>query len=53
MSDVVGSLKETFESMGFSVSCGSEVIEKCNDLNIPWGEDWTFQMLLGDLIDAA
>lgn len=53
MSDVVGSLKNTLSSMGLEISCGSEIIDKCKDLNIPWGEDWTFQMLLGDLIDAA
>jgi hypothetical protein len=40
-------------SLGFTVNCGTTIIDKCKDLQIPWGEDWTFQMLLGDLIDAA
>jgi hypothetical protein len=38
---------------GVTVNCGSLIIDNCKDLGIPWGEDWTFQMLLGDLIDAA
>jgi len=38
---------------GVTVNCGSVNIEECKDLNVPWGEDWTFQMLLGDLVDAA
>jgi len=37
----------------FQIKCGSEVIAQCKDLSIPWGEDWTFEMLTGDLIDAA
>jgi hypothetical protein len=38
---------------GITVNCGSQNIEECKDLGVPWGEDWTFQMLLGDLVDAA
>jgi hypothetical protein len=38
---------------GVNVNCGSVVIDSCKDLGIPWGEDWTFEMLLGDLVDAA
>ena len=53
MSDTVGSIKASLSAIGLEVSCGSDIIDKCKDLNIPWGEDWTFQMLLGDLIDAA
>jgi hypothetical protein len=46
-----GQLAGDAESAGYK--CGSEVIAKCDDLQIPWGEDWAFQMILGDLIDAA
>jgi hypothetical protein len=35
------------------INCFSENIEACKDLGIPWGEDWTFQMMLGDLVDSA
>lgn len=38
---------------GYTINCGTSVIPECEDLNIPWGEDWTFEMLLGDLIDSA
>jgi len=33
-------------------ACGTSVYDQCKDLQIPWGEEWTFQMLMGDLIDA-
>jgi hypothetical protein len=35
------------------IKCGTEIRESCLDMQIPWGEDWTFQMLMGDLVDAA
>jgi len=38
---------------GLDVKCGTVNIDSCKELGIPWGEDWTFQMLLGDLIDTA
>ena len=38
---------------GLNVNYGSVVIDQCKDLDIPWGEDWTFEMMLGDLVDAA
>ena len=38
---------------GVNVNCGSVVIDQCKDNGIPWGEDWTFEMMLGDLVDAA
>jgi len=38
---------------GITVNCGSLIIEDCRDMEIPWGADWTFEMLVGDLVDAA
>jgi len=38
---------------GITINCGSVVIADCKDLGLPWGQDWTFEMLLGDLVDAA
>jgi hypothetical protein len=51
MSDIFGSLTKGMGGLG--INCGTKVIGKCKDLKIPWGEDWTFQMLFSDLIDAA
>lgn len=48
MSDVM----PTEEASG-GYNCGSQVSPNCMDLQIPWGEDWTFQMILGDVVDAA
>jgi len=38
---------------GITVNCTQVVIDSCKDLGIPWGDDWTFELLLGDLVDAA
>jgi hypothetical protein len=38
---------------GITVNCGTIVIADCKGLDIPWGEDWTFEMLVGDLVDAV
>jgi hypothetical protein len=35
------------------VNCGSLVIRECRDLALPWGEEWAFQALLGELLDSA
>jgi hypothetical protein len=39
--------------MSDSIDCGTVIKENCKDLQIPWGEDWSFQMLIGDLIDTS
>merc|ERR1711939_101114 len=40
-------------TMSDAYNCGSQISANCKDLQIPWGEDWTFQMILGDIVDAA
>jgi hypothetical protein len=37
----------------YEYKCLKELKQECADLEIPWGEDWSFKMLTGDLIDAA
>ena len=37
----------------YEFTCLKTVKKECADLDIPWGEDWTFKMLTNDLIDAA
>jgi hypothetical protein len=39
--------------MGVTVNCGTVVIRECRDLALPWGEEWAFQALLGELLDAS
>jgi hypothetical protein len=39
--------------MGVTVNCGTVVINECRDLALPWGEDWAFQALLGEVLDAT
>lgn len=39
--------------MGVTVNCGTVVIRECRDLALPWGEEWAFQALLGELLDSA
>jgi hypothetical protein len=41
------------DALDFDFKCGSEIIDKCKNLGIPWGEDWSFQMLMNDLVDAS
>lgn len=42
----------TFDE-SYEFTCLKTVKKECADLDIPWGEDWTFKMLTNDLIDAA
>jgi len=35
------------------IQCGTSIRDTCLDMQIPWGEDWTFQMMMADLIDSA
>jgi len=39
--------------LGVTVNCGTLVIRECRDLALPWGEEWAFQALLGELLDSA
>ena len=39
--------------LGITVNCGTVVIKECRDLGLPWGEEWAFQALLGELLDAT
>jgi hypothetical protein len=41
------------EVLGVTVNCGTVVIRECKDLALPWGEEWAFQALLGELLDSA
>ena len=37
----------------YEFTCLKTVRADCDELDLPWGEDWTFKMLTNDLIDAA
>jgi hypothetical protein len=39
--------------LGVTVNCGTVVIRECKDLALPWGEEWAFQALLGEVLDAT
>jgi hypothetical protein len=39
--------------LGVTVNCGTVIIRECKDLALPWGEEWAFQALLGELLDSA
>jgi hypothetical protein len=39
--------------LGVTVNCGTVVVRECRDLGLPWGEEWAFQALLGELLDAT
>jgi len=41
MSDLIGSMFGG-GSGDFKINCFSRITPACKDLNIPWGEDWTF-----------
>jgi len=53
MSDFIENIASGDIMGAFNISCGSKIIASCENLSIPWGEDWTFEMLVGDLVDAA
>lgn len=38
---------------GVTVNCGSVVIQECKEVNLPWGEEWAFQSLLGELLETT
>jgi hypothetical protein len=37
----------------YEFTCLKTIKKECSELDIPWGEDWTFKMLTNDLIDSA
>jgi len=39
--------------LGITVNCGTIVIKECKDMNMPWGEEWAFQALLGEILDQT
>jgi hypothetical protein len=39
--------------LGITVNCGTVIIRECKDLALPWGEEWAFQALLGEVLDAT
>ena len=38
---------------GVTVNCGTVVIKECKGLDLRWGEEWAFQALLAEVLDAT